>query len=50
MRGEGVREDVFMCWLNDRKQKILSIDDEFIKKIFLEIHDEYVEEYVCHKK
>lgn len=41
-------EDKFLSWLKERKKKIEdNIDDELFKKVLLEIHNDYAEQYIC---
>lgn len=42
--------DNYFDWLIERKHKIEKVNDDFIKKIFLKIHDEYAENYIIMRK
>lgn len=43
-------EDRYYEWLKERKKVILEIKDLNLRSSLMNIHNEYVEQYICKKK
>ena len=45
-----IGKDNYLEWLKNRKKNIVeNVNDEFFRKILLEIHNDYAEQYICLK-